>query len=117
MPVPALPFRPRSTIVATITQSDLTLVATSVHYLSDGDETSFFGWLRRLGCVASVRGDGHDLVIGLRSPPDDADLRELIALFFRYDVDMRQLARFGDRGWVRNPAAYWHRRVFGDLES
>jgi hypothetical protein len=92
--------------------SDTQLVATAVSYLSDGDETSFFEWLRRIKCVADVRGEGRSLFIELSNPPTDDDLRELIGLFYRYDIDMRQLARFSERDWVRNPDAFWHQRVF-----
>jgi len=63
--------------------------------------------------VGEVRGEGRDLSIGLRDRPGDDDLRELFALFFRYGVDMRQLAPFGEAQWARSPAAYWHERVFG----
>ncbi len=91
---------------------DLKLVATGVHYLSQGDETSFFGWLQRIGCVRDVRGVGHSLVIDLSSLPTDEDLRELIGLFYRYEIDMRQLAQFAEREWVRNPDAFWYQRLF-----
>ena len=94
----------------------LTLVARGVAYYSPHDETAFFGWLDRLDCVESYRGTLGDLVITLKRPPTKPDLRDLIALFFRYDADMRQLARFetrSNRRWLRDPAAYWHRAVFG----
>jgi hypothetical protein len=96
---------------------DTVLVATAVRYLSAGDETCFFEWLKRISCVADVRGEGLDLLISLRTPPRDDDLRELIALFFRYDVDMRQLARFATPAWATDPSAYWHKRVFATQPS
>ena len=91
---------------------DRQLVATGVRYLSQGDETSFFEWLGRIECVQNVRGEGRSLFIELGSPPTDEDLRELIGLFYRYDIDMPQLAGFADREWVRNPDAFWHQRLF-----
>lgn len=45
-------------------------------------------------------------------PPTDDDYRELIGLFYRYDIDMRQLAGFADHEWVRNPNNFWHERLF-----
>lgn len=98
--------------IADMANEDLKLVANGVHYLSQGDETSFFGWLQRIDCVRDVRGVGHSLVINLSDLPTDEDLRELIGLFYRYDIDMRQLAGFADREWVRNPNAFWYERLF-----
>jgi hypothetical protein len=47
---------------------------------------------------------------------DERGLRELIALFRRYRVGLKQLAVF-DRGefadWFRSEQAYWHKEVFG----
>ena len=92
--------------------NDMQLVATGVRYLSQGDETAFFEWLRGIKCVQDVRGEGRSLLIKLSNPPTDEDLRELIGLFYRYDIDMRQLAEFAEREWVRNPDAFWHQRLF-----
>lgn len=88
------------------------LEASGVRFLSEGDERSFFEWLQQIKCVQSVRGEGRSVFITLSKLPADEELRELIGLFFRYDIDMRQLARFAEREWVSNPDAYWHRRVF-----
>lgn len=91
------------------------LVATSVTYFSQHDETAFFDWLNRLECVAGFEGSGKHLFIDLERIPTDDDLRDLLALFHRYKVNMRQLARFDRprRAWFHNPKAYWYRRVFG----
>ncbi len=47
----------------------------------------------------------------------DEDLRELIALFYRYKVDMKQLEIFlnnDNQAWFyEGKKAYWHKRVFG----
>lgn len=93
-----------------------TLIATGVTYYHQNDETAFFEWLARVPCVERFDGEGLDLVIHLSRAPKDADLRELAAFFYRYKIDMRQLARFGTgtkRAWFRDPKMYWHRRVFG----
>jgi hypothetical protein len=97
----------------------LTLVASRVTYYSQEDETAFFEWLDRLECVEGYRGSAHDLFIRLKRPPTKADLQELLALFFRYGVDMRQLARFetkSNQRWLRDPAKYWHGLVFHLVE-
>jgi hypothetical protein len=93
------------------------LIATGIRYYSSGDEDAFFEWLRRIGCVGTLWGAGPELVIPLIRRPSNSDLRELLALFRRYEVDMRQLARFAggkDRAWFIDPTTTWHRAVFGE---
>lgn len=47
----------------------------------------------------------------------DNDLRELLALFYRYKIDMKQLRVFlneQNKEWFYGrPKGYWHYRVFG----
>ena len=78
------------------------------------------GWLDKLDCVADYRGHGVDLLIGLKSHElDDTSLRELLALFRRYSVEMSQLAAFesdANRAWFRDSRAYWYSKVFGHSE-
>lgn len=92
------------------------LVAHSIPFLSPWDEGSFFQRLRRLRCVETFGGEGTELRMVVRSGSlSDANLRELLALFFRYGVEMTQLAAFetdGNRSWFRSSTKYWHRRVF-----
>ena len=92
------------------------LVATGVTYYHENDEAAFFQWLDRIPCVEQSEGEGPDLFIHLSREPLDEDLWELIAFFYRYKINMRQLARFGsgvERAWFRNTKMYWHHRVFG----
>lgn len=96
--------------------AELTLKATSTLYYSAGDEYAFFDWLSRIECVGEPWGRGEELFIPLVRAPTDDDLREIIALFFRYKVDMRQLAQFRSESnakWFGNRRSFWHRRVFG----
>jgi hypothetical protein len=91
------------------------LIASSVRYGSEGDERAFFEWLGRIGCVGKCYGVVRDLRILLKRPPSDAELRELIAIFDRYGVDMAQLAALETKdnvGWFRKPGTYWHHSVF-----
>jgi hypothetical protein len=44
-------------------------------------------------------------------------LRDLVALFARYRIGMRQLRQFctpSNRRWFRNPQAFWFKKVFGN---
>ncbi len=92
------------------------LVAASVRYGSAGDENAFFHWLGRIGCVGKPWGRGRDLHIPIVSEPTDDELREIIALFYRYRIDLRQLATFetpANQNWFKTPEAYWREGVFG----
>ena len=93
-------------------KSIVTLRARSVRFLSRHDEAAFFHWLRAIEEFASVRGDGDAIVIDVEKDKIGADaLRELIALFHRYDIEMRQLRAFetrSNKSWLANERAYWH---------
>jgi hypothetical protein len=95
----------------------VTLVVGELSCFSQGDEDAFFDWLNGLGCVADVRGVGRQLLITVEENDlPDTDLRELIALFHRYNVDKKQLAQFvtpANASWFRDDdQMYWHRDVF-----
>ena len=92
------------------------LIAREVLFYSAHDEDAFFEWLSKLDCIIEYHGEGIDLIITLREDLlDDNSLRELLALFNRYSVDMAQLAQFEtdlNRSWFRNTRAYWYTRIF-----
>jgi hypothetical protein len=85
-------------------------------YFSPGDEAAFYHRLETLRCVSSVKGAFEGLHIVLSKPPSDAELRELIALLYRYDLDMTPLAVLRTKrnaAWFAdNKEAFWHVRVF-----
>ena len=93
------------------------LRASEVRFYSVGDESAFFGWLRSLPCVERFEGRGRVLHLWINARRVDEDaLRELLALFHRYGVDLTQLAvldrdEFAD--WFRREDAYWHEAIFG----
>jgi hypothetical protein len=86
-------------------------------YGSQRDEAAFFYWLKRIPGVFAVTGSVRTLTVRIegRRLSDEA-LREFLALFRRYRIEMRQLARFettANRRWFRKRSAYWYRGVFG----
>ncbi len=92
------------------------LVASGVTYYHANDEAAFFEWLERIECVASYGGEGRDLFLSLKRRPTKLDLQELLAFFFRYQIDMAQLAQFEtkkNRDWFCDRQKYWHEKVFG----
>jgi hypothetical protein len=97
----------------------LTHFDSDVRFLHQADERAFFEWLERIPCVGSFQGEGSDqLVVRLKRGPDDDDLRQLLALLFRYGAKLDQLAKFEtdeNRGWFRQPENYWHDAVFGGV--
>lgn len=96
-----------------------TLECRSVYFFSEGDERSFFRWLEGIDSVIRLEPVNHSLLVHLKDEPDlpDDSLRELIAVFYRYSVDMKQLTQFVNEDnatWFkRNRSAYWHEAVFG----
>lgn len=91
------------------------LSAPNVIYYHQNDETAFFEWLARISCVEKFDGVGCDLFIRLRRIPNKHDLQELLAFFYRYNIDMRQLRQFEsarNKVWFNNRNSYWYQRVF-----
>lgn len=94
------------------------LTCKRVTYHSLKDEDAFFEWINKIKCVKSFEGARDELYLDLTdSPPTDQDLKEFIGLFYRYKVDMKQLARFltpENKSWFYdNKKAFWHEKVFG----
>jgi hypothetical protein len=95
-----------------------TLLADEVIYFSMGDEDSFFAWLQRISSVVATEGVGRSLRISIDDARlSDEDLKELIALFQRYHVEMKQLSQLvmaDNAAWFRDDLnAYWHQAIFG----
>ena len=91
------------------------LTIENLSYLSEGDEHAFFKWLNSIKSVQSFSGVGSALEISVSENVPDNDLREFIALFFRYSADLRQLSIFKTRensSWfIENPNAYWAKEL------
>lgn len=93
-----------------------TLICESVPYYSQSDETAFFNWLNSIACVSEIQGYGSSLEITVHSTTiPEEDLRELIAIFSRYQVDLKQLRVFEtaeNASWfTQNNRAYWHKKL------
>jgi hypothetical protein len=84
-----------------------------IRYFSQLDESSFFSWAQKIPCVKSIeRGFLH-----VRSKRlGESDLRDLIAIMYRYGMPMAQLQQFvnaRNEHWFKSSTMYWHRDVFG----
>jgi hypothetical protein len=86
-------------------------------YYSQSDEDAFFGWLRSIPGVVGFVGTPEGLEVTLRSGNvGQGALRDLLALHYRYQLPMKDLAQFqtdNNSSWFPNPIAYWHLAVFG----
>ena len=85
-------------------------------YFSQNDETAMFEWLGRITVVDNVTGEGSDLIIRLKRAPTDNQLRDLLALFFRYQMDMTPLAVLRtakNESWFLDQGNFWFDAIFG----
>lgn len=88
------------------------LDCSGVHFGSQLDEKHMFEWAMKIPCA--VRWDQDTLIVDSLDL-SDADLYDLIALFRRYGVSLRQLAQFRsakNEAWLCDPQKYWHEGMF-----
>jgi len=94
------------------------LVAKSVTYYCMIDEDMFFAWINRISSITHYNGQGDELYLYVKSKRiSNRDLRTLLALFYRYQVEMTQLAIFlnnSNKDWFYEGKhkGYWHKKVF-----
>lgn len=94
------------------------LVCKAVRFYCRKDEDAFFEWIKKIECVKDTAGAGDELYLYLTSTKlSDQNLDDLIGLFYRYKVDMKQLSQFltpKNKEWFfDNKKAFWHKKVFG----
>jgi len=94
------------------------LICKKVRFFCNKDEDAFFEWIKKIGCIERFEGAGNELYLYICADDiHDQDLDDLIGLFYRYKIDMKQLQRFltkDNKSWFYdNKKAFWHRRVFG----
>ena len=93
------------------------LICKSVWYYSSKDEDAFFEWINKISVIEKYDGRLDELYLYINNKKiSDQDLEELLALFYRYKIDMKQLAVFlnkKNKDWFfDNRQAYWHKKVF-----
>lgn len=88
----------------------------NVVFYSPQDESAFFVWSQAIPAVSGVVGRHRSIILTVKSKRiPDSSLRELLALFHRYRISLRQLAQFRNttnQAWFASPASYWFRSVF-----
>jgi hypothetical protein len=80
----------------------------AVQFYSSDDEASFFSWAESISAVSFISGTGPSIRLAVkRKSISDRSLRELIGLFQRYNISMRQLCNLKlrrTRGGSLSPA-------------
>jgi len=91
-------------------------------WFSSLDEAHFFAWLESIDMMAAVtrvargRNQDTDLELTFRKRPDEAGIRDLIALTSRYTLDMHCLEVLctpEHEAWLKDPQKYWYQAIFG----
>jgi hypothetical protein len=93
----------------------IVLEAKDVRYFSENDESLFFSWLDKISCITSYKGKGDTLFIKVtKERVNEASLREIIALFYRYGISMKQLSIFDSQvfSWLKNKESYWRKNIW-----
>ena len=88
------------------------LDCSGVRFCSQLDEKHLFQWARE---IRSVIDWEQDTLIVRSKRISEESLRELLALFWRYNIPMAQLAQFKtdqNDGWFASPKMFWHTLVF-----
>jgi hypothetical protein len=91
------------------------LTCRKVLFYSEGDELSFFAWVGKIKAIRRWEGRGDCILLHVPRRVSGKELRELLALFYRYRIDMGQLAQFqtpANDGWFADPKKDWHKLVF-----
>lgn len=95
------------------------LICKQARFRSEIDEISFFEWLKKIEAVQDIKGVGDEIWLSVSSSAvDDESLRELIAIFSRYKIELSQLSQFKNKSnedwFYLNKKAFWRKGIFGE---
>lgn len=80
------------------------------------DEDAFFEWVYKIKSIIKIEGIGTELYLYCKNKNiSRIDLKEIISLFYRYNIDMKQLKIFlnaKNKDWFNNSEKYWYKKVF-----
>jgi len=87
----------------------------SLTFYSPRDEENLFSWLGSVAAIKEIKGSGDSIFVKVAVPIEDDDLSEIIAIFTRYGVNMKQLAVFDDGRfpWLKRKGMFWYELIFG----
>ena len=95
------------------------LTCTNVTFYGVTDEEMFFEWVKMIAAIESFEKSGSELYLILKNNQlSEDDLYEILYLFQRYKIDMKQLRRFlteeNKKLFFKAKKAYWYKPLFGD---
>ena len=87
-----------------------------VRFFSELDELEFTDRIKKIHCIESFEGISDSIFLKIKSRNiSNLCLRELISLFYRYKINMTQLADFlneKNKSWFLNEKAFWYNKTF-----
>lgn len=89
------------------------LTCKSVYFYSMKDEDAFFEWIGKIDCIEKFEGVRDELYLDfVQKKLNYDDIKDLIALFYRYKIDMKQLKQLLNE---ENKEAFkpWSKEIFG----
>lgn len=90
------------------------LDCSGVMFYSQLDECNLFEWGSK---IKGFIGWEHDVLVLNDELIDEYCLRDIIAMFWRYQIPVKQLAKLEtaeNSSWFRAINTYWHEAVFGN---
>lgn len=92
------------------------IVCKKVCFYSQKDEDMFFLWIKSIACIEKFEGAGDELYLDLiPGELNYEDMRDLIALLYRYKIKMDQLKPFINEN---NKAAVkpWKKQIYKSVK-
>jgi hypothetical protein len=91
-------------------------------FYSPGDERRLFQGFNEIDCINQVEGVGRGLILDISlSRLSKEKLFELIALLWRYQIDVRPLRSLTEKNkrfaWLAETHFYWHAGMFSTDEK
>ncbi len=81
----------------------IVLVCEDVIFCSPYDESAFFEWVARIDCIEGLSALTNSMFLHIVSSDlHDQDVNDLMSLFHRYKIDMKQLQQFVTPGDPRD---------------
>ena len=95
---------------------DYVLTCRQVIYRSRFDKQIFFKWIERIDSIRRWEAFHDTRYLYVTVPIPDDDLKEIIGLFYRCNIEMKQLSVFlnehYNQDWFCNENMYWYSSVF-----
>ena len=93
------------------------IVCKKVFFYSQVDENMFFEWINNISCIEKLEGAGDELYLILANRElSYEDMKNLIALLYRYKIKMDQLQPFITEN-NQMAVTPWRKQIFKNLKG